>query len=122
MGFLDSCCCSRARCDELPDPLLHTLGSFGPSLAGIFMVCRMCGPAGRRNFWRRVVDFRLIGAGRTLLILAFIPMLTLISIELARLAGGSSHQFTNLLYPLSPPAALIHATVLLVCMVIIFKN
>jgi hypothetical protein len=46
-----------------PTLLLHTLGGVGPSLAGILMIYRTGDNAGRRDFWRRCVDFRQVGAG-----------------------------------------------------------
>jgi uncharacterized protein len=81
---------------RFPTLLLHTLGGFGPSLAGIFMIYRTRNPADRRDFWRRVVDFRQIGIGWLALILVIFPLLALVSIAIARLSGGPPHLYTNL--------------------------
>jgi membrane protease YdiL (CAAX protease family) len=81
---------------RFPTLLLHTLGGFGPSLAGIFMIYRARNPADRRDFWRRVVDFHQIGIGWLALILVIFPLLALVSIAIARLAGGPPHLYTNL--------------------------
>ena len=76
---------------SFPTLLLHTIGGFGPSLAGIIMIYRTCDRAGRKDFWRRCVDFRRVGWRWVLLILFFFPLLTLVSIVLARLTGAPTH-------------------------------
>jgi len=42
-------------------PLL--LGGFGPSIAGIIMNYHTQDKAGRRDFWRRSINFKQIGLG-----------------------------------------------------------
>lgn len=56
------------------------LGGFGPSAAGVIMVYRTRDRAGRRRFWRRVVDARRISAGWYGFILLLPPALYLISL------------------------------------------
>lgn len=44
-----------------PGILLYALGGLGPPLAAIFLLYRVHSPGSRRDYWRRVVDFRRIG-------------------------------------------------------------
>lgn len=53
-----------------PGILLYALGGLGPPLAAIFLLYRVNLPGDRRDYWRRVVDFKRIGAGWYVVIVA----------------------------------------------------
>jgi membrane protease YdiL (CAAX protease family) len=53
----------------------YALGGFGPSIAGIIMVYKNNEKQGRRDFWRRVVDFKRISTGWYLFIFLIFPFL-----------------------------------------------
>ena len=90
-----------------PTILLHTLGGFGPSIAGVWMIYRSEEKAGRRDFWQRVFSFRLVGAGWTIFILALFPLVAFASIQLSFLAGGPAHPYTGILLLAAQPVLLI---------------
>jgi uncharacterized protein len=97
----------RQELMTFPTIVLHTLGGFGPSLAGILMVYRMRDRAGWKDFWRRVVDLRQVGLHRSLLILAFFPLLALLAIALSSLVGAPAHLFTTILRIAANPLLLL---------------
>jgi uncharacterized protein len=84
--------------DVLEPPILtlHTLGGFTPSLAGVLMLYRTRTPEQRRDFWRRVVNFRQIGPRWWLVIVLTFPLLALIAIGLGEWMGDPPHPFTTL--------------------------
>lgn len=69
---------------------------FGPSAAGVILVQLTYTPEARRDFWRRVLDFKRISAGWYLLFILIIPALLAASILLDVLLGGSLPQMPNL--------------------------
>lgn len=79
-----------------PTILLHTLGGFGPTIAGIWMIYTLEDKAARRDFWRRVFSFRLVGAGWTVFILVLFPLVAFASIQLSYLAGGPDHPYPGI--------------------------
>jgi membrane protease YdiL (CAAX protease family) len=66
----------------------YVLGGFGPSVAGIIMVYRSRDEEVRRDFWKRVVDFRRISVGWYLFVLTVFPVSISISILLNHLFGN----------------------------------
>lgn len=83
------------------------LGGFGPSVAGIIMVCRTRNEEGRREFWKRVIDFRRISAGWYTFIALVFPAVFAVSFLLDRLLGGPVPEFETLLHIAANPAALM---------------
>jgi len=69
--------------------LLLYLGGLGPLLAGILLTHLTQDREGRRDYWRRVVDFKRIGAGWYGVTLLTIPVLTGLAALLDVLLGGS---------------------------------
>lgn len=69
---------------------------FGPSAAGVILMQLTYKQAERRDFWRRVIDFKRISAGWYFFIILIIPALTAISIFLDVLLGGSIPEMPNL--------------------------
>ena len=80
-----------AKRDVMAGPLMIPLlvGGFGPSVAGIIMVYRTGGREGRRDFWRRSISFRQIGAGWYAVIFLIFPAVYGLGILLDILLGGS---------------------------------
>lgn len=76
---------------------------FGPSAAGVILVRLTYMPRARRDFWRRVLDFRRISAGWTLFIILILPALLAASILLDVLLGGSFPEWPNLARVLAQP-------------------
>jgi membrane protease YdiL (CAAX protease family) len=71
------------------------------------MVYRTTDRAGRRDFWQRVIDYRRVGFGWALLILAIFPLLAYISIRLSYLAGGPENPLTTVRHVAAQPLMLI---------------
>jgi membrane protease YdiL (CAAX protease family) len=66
------------------------IGGFGPSIAGIILTYRTQDQEGRRDFWRRSINFRQIGGGWYVVILLIFPMVYGLAILLDLLLGGST--------------------------------
>lgn len=76
---------------------------FGPSAAGVILVQLTYTPQARRDFWRRVIDFKRISAGWYLFIILILPALLAASILLDVLLGGSFPELPNLSRVLAQP-------------------
>ncbi|MGD8398011.1 MAG: type II CAAX endopeptidase family protein, partial [Anaerolineae bacterium] len=74
---------------EAPNLLLVVLGAFVPSLMGILFTYLTRDRAGRRDFWRRVVDVRRIGWRWWIVIILLFPVVHGIAIPLYALLGGT---------------------------------
>lgn len=77
--------------DVMAGPLMIALviGGFGPSIAGIIMTYRTQNHEGRRDFWRRSINFSQIGGRWYLVILLIFPLVYGLAILLDVLLGGS---------------------------------
>lgn len=64
------------------------LGVLGPMVTGIGFTYLTYGQEGRRDYWRRVVDFKRIGVRWYLVILLFAPILNVLAALLDMLLGG----------------------------------
>lgn len=94
--------------DTPPGLLLGLLGLIGPAVAGIACTYLSRGRAGRRDYWRRIVDVRRIGAGWWLVILLFVPALMALAAGLDLLTGGGAAPYQRAAAPfLGAPLALI---------------
>lgn len=69
---------------------------FSPSIVGIILVRTTYDREKRRDFWRRIVDFKRISVSWYLLIVLLFPTLLAISIFLDGLLGGTIPAFPNL--------------------------
>lgn len=69
--------------------VLSLLGVLGPMVAGIGLTYLTYDQEGRRDYWRRVIDFRRIGVKWYLVILLFAPILNILAALLDMLLGGS---------------------------------
>lgn len=83
------------------------LGSFGPSIAGIIMVYRTRDREGRRDFWRRSIRFRQIGAVWYAAILVIFPLAFGLGILLDVLLGGSPPGAAGLVQAAAQPTFLL---------------
>ena len=74
-------------------PLGRILGLLGlllgPAIAGIILTRVTRGKEGRRDYWRRLIDFKRIGVKWWLVIFLFVPVLHAISALFDILFGGS---------------------------------
>ena len=69
--------------------VLALLGLFGPLIAGVTSTYWTRERAGRRDYWRRMIDVRRIGAGWYAVIVLTVPLIFVLSIGLDLLTGGS---------------------------------
>ena len=90
----------------------YVLGGFGPSVAGIIMVYRRRGKEGRRDFWKRVVDFKRISAGWYLFILLIFPALFSLSLLLDFIFSGSIPALEALAQIAANPLMLVGMTII----------
>jgi membrane protease YdiL (CAAX protease family) len=65
------------------------LGVIGPAVAGVVFVYLTRDREGRRDYWKRIVDFRRIPGRWYLVIFLFVPALHVLAALLDLLAGGS---------------------------------
>ena len=86
--------------------VLVFLGVFGPGIAGIFLTYREQGKEGRKDFWRRVIDFRRISLKWYALILLLYPALHIIAIAINAWLGGDPPQFAFIKEALAMPAGI----------------
>ena len=95
--------------DVMAGPLMIALllGGFGPSIAGIIMTYRTQDREGRRDFWRRSINFRQIGAGWYAVILLIFPLVYGLAILLDMLLGGSLPGADAITQIAAQPASLI---------------
>ncbi len=95
--------------DVMAGPLMIALvlGGFGPSIAGIIMTYRTQAREGRRDFWRRSINFRQIGAGWYAVILLIFPLVYGLAILLDMLLGGSPPGAEAIAQIAAQPASLI---------------
>lgn len=75
--------------DTVAGGVLLYLGVLGPMLTGIGLTYLTCGQEGRRDYWRRVIDFKRVGVKWYLVILLFAPLLNSLAAWLDILFGGS---------------------------------
>jgi hypothetical protein len=68
---------------------MSLLGVLGPMVAGIGLTYLTCDQTGRRDYWRRVIDLKRIGAKWYLVILLFVPILNILAALFDMLLGGS---------------------------------
>jgi membrane protease YdiL (CAAX protease family) len=68
---------------------MSLLGVLGPMVAGIGLTYLTCDQTGRRDYWRRVIDFKRIGVKWYLVILLFVPILNILAALFDMLLGGS---------------------------------
>jgi len=69
--------------------VLVLLAAVGPMVAGIAFTYLTRDQAGRRDYWKRVIDFKRIPAKWYLVIFLFVPALNSLAALLDRIAGGS---------------------------------
>lgn len=71
-----------------PAALFHALGGIGPILAAVVLLYRYGNSSERRDFWRRIVDFRRIPGRSYAVIFLLVPLATGLSALLAIALGG----------------------------------
>jgi len=101
--------------DYQESPLLLSLmflGVFGPGIAGIMMTYREQGKEGRRDFWRRIFDFRRISFKWYVLIILLFPALQIISIGINHWLGGEPPEFAFIKKALTMPAGVLIIVIL----------
>jgi membrane protease YdiL (CAAX protease family) len=75
--------------DTAAGGILLYLGVLGPMIAGIGLTYLTYGQEGRRDYWKRVIDFKRISLKWYLVILLFAPVLSILAALLDKLLGGS---------------------------------
>jgi membrane protease YdiL (CAAX protease family) len=90
-----------------PVASLLYLGGLGPPLAAIVLTYLTQGREGRRDYWRRVVDFRRICAGWYAVILLTFPLLIGLTVLLDVLTGGAVPRFEAAARFLSRPLSIL---------------
>jgi len=95
--------------DVMNGPLMIALvlGGFGPSIAGIIMTYRTQDREGRRDFWKRSINFKQIGGGWYAVILLIFPLVYGFAILLDMLLGGSAPGAEAVAQIAAQPASLI---------------
>jgi membrane protease YdiL (CAAX protease family) len=88
------------------------LGGSGPSIAGIIMIHWNTSREARRDFWKRVIDFRRISLGWYLFIFLIFPALYTISFLLNTLAGNPAPEFETLTQIGANPLVLVGTVVI----------
>jgi uncharacterized protein len=88
---------------DLEVGIVAVLGGFGPAIAGIIMVYRTNDQAFIRDYWRRVFDFRRIGAIWFLPILFLYPATVLLTFVIT----GTTLDASPLMAMLRNPGALV---------------
>jgi membrane protease YdiL (CAAX protease family) len=83
------------------------LGGFGPSLAGIIMVCRKMEKEERRNFWKRTFDFKRISVACYLFMILIFPVLFVLSFLISSFLGNPLPNFETLAQIRSAPFMLV---------------
>lgn len=78
---------------QFPIVLLLVLGGLGPPLAAILLTYLEQDSAGRRDYWRRVIDFRRISPIWYAVILLFSPVRSVLAIIVGLLAGEGLPSF-----------------------------
>ena len=69
--------------------IVALLGVIGPMVTGIGFTYLTRDKEGRRDYWKRIIDFKRIPAKWYLVILLFAPVLNILAALLDKLAGGS---------------------------------
>jgi membrane protease YdiL (CAAX protease family) len=93
------------RAGPLLIPML--LGGFGPSIAGIIMTYRTQDREGRRDFWKRSINFKQIGTAWYAVILLIFPLVYGLAILLDMLLGGTPPGAEAIAQIAAQPASLI---------------
>ncbi len=86
-----------------PGLLLLLAGGSAPTWMGIGLAMATNDRAGRRRFWRRFYDVRLIGRGWLALIVLLFPAITAAAIGIDLLLGGTAPGMTSLRAILANP-------------------
>jgi membrane protease YdiL (CAAX protease family) len=81
--------------ETLAGAVLAVLGLLGPMVGGILCTYLTQGTEGRRDYWRRIIDARRIGARWYLVIVLFAPILMGITFGLVLLSGGNTAPYAR---------------------------
>jgi membrane protease YdiL (CAAX protease family) len=83
------------------------IAGIGPAVAGIFLTYLTNERAGKREFWKRLIDFKRIGIGWYAVILLSFPLLKVLTILIGLLTGNDMPQFEAVEYFLENPLAIL---------------
>lgn len=75
--------------DSAAGVILLLLGVLGPMVTGITFTYLTQDKEGKRDYWKRIIDFRRISGKWYLIIFLFVPILTVLAAILDILSGGS---------------------------------
>ncbi len=92
--------------------ILMFLGVFAPGIAGIILTYREQGLEGRRDYWRRVFDFRRISFKWYMLIILISPALHLLAVAITEMLGGSPPDFAFIRENMSAPTSILMLVIL----------
>ncbi|MCZ7571546.1 MAG: CPBP family intramembrane metalloprotease [Ardenticatenaceae bacterium] len=87
--------------------LLIAMGGLGPAITGISLTYLTRGPAGRRDYWRRVIDFKRIGLRWYAVIFLLHPLLAALAVATGLLSGESLPAFDQTAGYLAAPLSLL---------------
>lgn len=108
--FLIPAALLRRDAAAFPVALLRYLGGAGPLLAAILLVCLTQDRAGRRDYWRRIVEFKRIGAAWYVVLLLIVPVLTALAALLDALLGGGGGRLEAAAHFIDQPLAILPFT------------
>lgn len=87
--------------------ILIAMGGLGPAIAGISLTYLTQGPAGRRDYWRRVLDFKRIGPRWYAVIFLLYPLLAALAVATGLLTGAPLPAFERATNYLAAPLSLL---------------
>ena len=90
-----------------PSPLLLLSGMIAPSLVGVVLTQLDPDREHRRDFWKRLIDFKRIGIGWYGVIVFIFPVILVVALLFDRLLGGSSLSLVAIQKVLSDPLQLL---------------
>lgn len=93
---------------RFPYVLLIAFGGLGPAVAGVFLTYKTRDKEGRRDYWRRIVDFKRIGAKWYMVIVLTFPVIIAMAILADIASCGKSPQFETLVNLSSDPLKIFY--------------
>lgn len=94
-------------------PMLVLAGALAPTIVGIILTQRDPNKENRRDFWKRVTDFKRIGIGWYGVIVFIFPVTMAVAFVLNKLFGGPSVALDAALQTLSNPLQLVGLVVMM---------
>lgn len=93
---------------KFPYVLLIAFGGLGPAVAGVFLTCKTRDKEGRRDYWRRIVDFKRIGTKWYMVIVLTFPVIIALAILTDIASCRKSPQFETFVNLSSDPLKIFY--------------